>query len=128
MINSKAGIRIIQWLCWLGVPWAQYRVEDKCSNLVLVQIATLKQNYSLSPADQLAVTSYSQLVDNLPLVIGGHGAPVLAGVLRAAVQHQQEVSASPGLHAVLTARLSKKITISSRLDLRLVHSHWSRIS
>ena len=58
MINSKAGIRIIQWLCWLWVPRAQYRVEDKCSNLVLVQIATLKQNYSLSPADQCAVSSY----------------------------------------------------------------------
>ena len=33
----------------LRVPSAQYRVEDKCSNLVLVQIATLKQNYT---ADQ----------------------------------------------------------------------------
>ena len=114
MINSKAGIRIIQWLCWLGVPWAQYRVEDKCSNLVLVQIATLKLNYSLSPADQSAVTSYSQLVDNLPLVIGGHGAPVLAGVTGAGVENQEVVTASPGLHAVLAARLNKKIPISSR--------------
>ena len=78
--------------------------------------------------NSLSLTSYSELVDNLSLVDGGHGAPVLAGVLRAAVQHQQEVPASSGLHAVLTARLSKKITISSRLELRLVHSHWSRIS
>ena len=56
-------------------------------------------------------------MDNLPLVIGGHGAAVVSRVTRLAVRHQEVVTSSPSLHSVLGARLNKKIPISSRLGL-----------
>ena len=113
MINCKAGgIRIIPWLCW-----AQYRVEDKCSNLVLVQIALLSNRITNSALVLTSLTSDSQLVDNLPFVIGGHWAPELTRVTRLGLENQEIVTSGSSLHSVLSVGLDKKITISSRLDL-----------
>ena len=57
-----------------------------------------------------SLTSDSQLVDNLPLVIGGDRAPELTRVTRLGLQHQEVVTSGPSLHAVLTIGLDKKIT------------------
>ena len=120
MINSKAGIKIIQ--C--------ERVEDRrgeCSNLVLVQIATHKQNCSAVEQQDYwldilqSVTSYPQLVDNFSLVVGGHRAPVLAGVCEVGGEDEKVVATSSLLQPVLTAGLAGTKQINVREHWR---DHW----
>ena len=60
-----------------------------------------------------SVTSYPQLVDNFSLVVGGHRAPVLAGVCEVGGEDEKVVATSSLLQPVLAAGLVEENKLMS---------------